>query len=226
MFAGIILAGGVGSRFGGDTPKQFLKLEKRPLIVYSLKIFERFFRHIVVVIHPAWKDKVSGMLPENVIITEGADTRQKSVFQGLKALDKLKPQFVAVHDSARPLVSETLMQGLIRHSEKHGSAVPVIPVSDTLVQSKNNKDIVDYPERSHFYRIQTPQIFHYNELLEAHVKAMEQNIFDFKDDSSLMFHYGKAVSICEGNKKNIKITSPEDLELVRFYLELTQHIVK
>ena len=220
MRAGLILAGGNGRRFGGTVPKQFVRLNGTPLLCFSIVLFREFFDFIEVIVHPSWKNKILSLpcYDKDIIITEGGKTRQESVFNGLKVIDdSLLVSLIAIHDAARPLISRVLLQKLLKKAFQKGSAIPAIPASDTMATA-NKGCVSGYPKRSELYSLQTPQIFQFEALLNAHKKARKDNLI-FSDESSLMFHYGHHPVLCEGEKTNLKITTAEDLALAEFYLK-------
>jgi 2-C-methyl-D-erythritol 4-phosphate cytidylyltransferase len=207
--AGIILGGGTGSRFSSDLPKQFVKLNEKPVINHSIEIFIEAVNIVVAVIHPNWIDYAREILPP-VCIVAGGNSRQESVYNGLCALKDKDIKTVAIHDSARPFMSKQLLLNAIKTAEKYKCAVPVISINDTLAVLENGV-IVRYEDRSRIFAVQTPQAFDFKAIREAHTKAQKENRFDFTDDSSLFKEYGGKVYCIDGEQQNIKITYTTDI---------------
>lgn len=152
-----------------------------------------------------WHEKEK--LPE---IVEGSDTRQKSVYNGLKAV-KNNPDIVLIHDGARPFVTPQIIQDTITAAVEYGASVPGITPTDTQKQIDENGFIVSHLQRSHLTAVQTPQTFKFIQLLEAHKKAMADNK-EYTDDTEIWGTYVGKVKVVPGDVKNIKITYPQDLE--------------
>ncbi len=213
----ILLMGGSGNRFGGDTPKQFVKLKGQSLYLHTLQVFLNLsvFDEIVLVCHPDWIDVVSQEVPFATLVV-GGSTRQESSYLGLKAF-KRPPDIVMVHDAVRPFLSEKIVRENIEAAFIHGAADTCIPSADTLVRSLDGKTIDEIPKRDEFLRGQTPQTFRYQILMDAHESARRSNIHSVSDDCSLVLRQKVPVAVVLGNERNIKITTPLDL-LISDYL--------
>lgn len=223
--AGIILAGGTGSRFGSKTPKQFIKLGGKTVLEHSVEKFEKAMDTVIVVVHPDWLAKCEKMpvfrKRKNVVLCPGGKTRQLSVYNGMKALDLLvkplngkngKPDILVIHDGARPLFTPRLLKQCIDKARMRGSAIPVLKANSTLCVAKKSK-IVKYIDRDSVFKIQTPQVFQYKLIRRAHDLAYTAGKWDHTDDSRIFERIGRNADILDGEIGNIKITNPSDLVL-------------
>ena len=218
----IIVAGGKGLRMGADLPKQFLPIGGRPVLMHTLEAFERAIPGIqLVLVLPAdqqdfWRDLCEKHhFTLSHTIATGGETRFHSVKNGASVLcaDAQRIEIVAVHDGVRPFVSVDVIRRCFDAAREHGAAVPVVPVVETLRQiSPPSSFTVD---RSLFRLVQTPQTFQLPLLL----KAYEQPYRDtFTDDASVVEALGHPITLIEGNRENIKITTPFDLTIAEALL--------
>jgi 2-C-methyl-D-erythritol 4-phosphate cytidylyltransferase len=218
MIAAIIPAAGSGERFGRDDDgkaKQFLQLAGKPLYLWSLKEFCSNDRisQIVLLVPSADLEAVkleTAQLSKVSVITGGA-SRQKSVVKGLNFLCQSQPQpeYVLVHDAARPMLSQKMIQDSIDAVTEFGACTLAIPVSDTIKKTIEGT-VSETVDRSQLVQIQTPQAAKFTWLLEAHEKAIADNL-STTDDSTILQHNGHKVHIVPGSAYNLKITNPEDL---------------
>jgi 2-C-methyl-D-erythritol 4-phosphate cytidylyltransferase len=210
-FAALILAAGNGSRFNCSIPKQFCMLGEKKVYRYPLDtiISSNFFSEVCLVVSSLNQHYVDKNENHSVII--GADTRQKSVFLGLKSLTA---DFVVICDGVRPFLTKDILQKHIDHLKNGTLAVNTcIPCLDTI-NIKNHGKICSIPPRDQFLRGQTPQSFSLKHLLEAHKKSTNH----FTDDCGLMLDAGYKISYVEGSEQNIKITTAIDLEIASLIL--------
>jgi len=151
-----------------------------------------------------------------VVLADGGDTRQQSVFNGLEKVSG-DVDYIAIHDGARPLVKSEDIENTLRNAEKYGASALAVPVKDTIKKTENGKIITETVNRENLFAMQTPQIFKKSLYLEA-----LENIDDevFTDDCCIIENFGKKVVITQGNYTNIKITTPEDLAVARVFYEL------
>ncbi|MDE0800973.1 MAG: bifunctional 2-C-methyl-D-erythritol 4-phosphate cytidylyltransferase/2-C-methyl-D-erythritol 2,4-cyclodiphosphate synthase [Rhodospirillaceae bacterium] len=215
-YAALILAAGRGSRFGSEVPKQYADLSGRPVITHAMTALSDHPRitHIQPVIHPDDTEAFSnavGYLDVSMPVF-GGQTRQESVHLGLEALVTLKPDFVLIHDGARPNVSKSTIDRVIEALE-HGAkgAIPGIGISDTLKRLGEHAEIIETISRTKIVRAQTPQGFHFQSLLDAHRQGKALSL---TDDSAIMEHSGETVIVVDGDEDNIKITEAEDLNRI------------
>ena len=229
----IIFAGGTGKRMNTRSkPKQFLELHSKPILVYTL---EKFNNHpdidgIVLVILESWieycKDLVKKFrLSKIKAVVAGGDSALSSQRNGLLKVAELfsKDSIVLIHDGVRPLIdADTIMEN-INCVIKYGSAITVSPATETVTLFKSENQIMDILDRKHCLIAKAPQCFYLNELLEAHRKAMNDNLYDFIDSGSLMKFYGHSLYTVMGKVENIKITTPADFYIFRAILDAREN---
>ena len=214
----VIVAAGTGSRMNMGINKQFIKLEGKEIIAYTI---EKFYNNsniedIVVVVKEDEseffkKEILDKYNFKNVKTAYGGKERQDSVYNGLKLLDE-KCDVVLIHDGARPFVSDKIIDKSIEEAKEHKAIVVGVPVKDTIKVIDNDKNIVDTPNRSVLWAVQTPQTFDYNILIDAYKDAFK-NKFYGTDDAMLVERIGYKVKMLEGSYNNIKITTQEDLNI-------------
>ena len=214
----VIVAAGTGSRMNMGINKQFIKLEEKEIIAYTI---EKFYNNsniedIVVVVKEDEseffkKEILDKYNFKNIKIAYGGKERQDSVYNGLKSLDK-KCDVVLIHDGARPFVSDKIIYNCIEEVKEHKAIVVGVPVKDTIKIIDNDKNIVDTPNRSVLWAVQTPQTFDYNILIDAYKDAYKSGFYG-TDDAMLVERIGYKVKMVEGSYNNIKITTQEDLSV-------------
>ena len=214
----VIVAAGTGSRMNMGINKQFIELEGKEIIAYTI---EKFYNNsniedIVVVVKEDEseffkKEILDKYNFKNVKIAYGGKERQDSVYNGLKLLDE-KCDVVLIHDGARPFVSDKIIDKSIEEAKEHKAIVVGVPVKDTIKVIDNDKNIVDTPNRNVLRAVQTPQTFDYNILIDAYKDAFK-NKFYGTDDAMLVERIGYKVKMLEGSYNNIKITTQEDLNI-------------
>ncbi len=214
----IIVAAGEGDRFG--SAKQFSLLKGKTVLDWSLEKFERSeaIDDIILVLnhlHPGgeYLDKYRKITS----IARGGEKRQESVFAGLLNVDESRSEVVLVHDGARPLVENSLIQRIVAKTREKKAAVPVIPLEDTIKRVEKQK-ILGTEDRNRLFRTQTPQGFSYSVLKRAFQKAMEDG-YHGTDEASLVERTGTPVFVVPGDRRNIKITTPEDLKIAEALIE-------
>lgn len=215
----ILLMGGEGQRFGGETPKQFLNLSGKKIYLHTLETFLDFpeFSEILLVCHKSWMESVAADLSNpRVRIVEGGHSRQDSSYRGLIACGK-ETSYVVIHDAVRPFVSKKIIQDNLDAVQKHDAIDTCIPSADTIVHVETFDQITSIPQRSKYLRGQTPQSFSYPLLLEAHEKAISKNT---SDDCKLVLDLRHPVHIVSGSEHNIKITDELDLFLAEQLMRL------
>ncbi len=221
----IIPAGGRGTRLGSPLPKQYLKVNGKEIIAYTLEVFQNsdLIDEIIVAAEKSFfpllnelKEKYG--LTKVSRIVEGGATRQDSVNNALLAIENVKPKdLIVVHDAARPNLKQETLEKAVTFAREKGNAVVASKVSDTLLQGDST--VQDYLDREKVFAVQTPQIFPYEQIRSAMDKAIKEN-FTGTDESSLVFRASYKVNIFEGNPDNFKITSETDLTLFEFFLKL------
>jgi 2-C-methyl-D-erythritol 4-phosphate cytidylyltransferase len=211
--AAVIVAGGSGSRMGKEIPKQFLHLHNKPILIHSISAFIKAYPDIdvVVVLPKEYISFVQELLLEesfscNIILVEGGATRFNSVKNGLAHVSNA--DIVFVHDAVRCLVSTHLIESCSHAAEQHGSAIPVIPVRDSIRRIDPFTQTSSIVERENLVIVQTPQTFKKSILLSAF--AVDYHPL-FTDEASVVERAGHIVHLIPGEETNIKITYPEDL---------------
>ena len=215
----VIVAGGSGSRMQSATPKQFLPLAGKPVLWHTVSAFQNALPDAsLIVVLPEDTDKaLFQFLKEppfagGVTLVSGGSTRFHSVQNGLQSVPS--DAIVLVHDGVRPLVSRELIERCLRFATEQGAAIPALPLTDSLCRVDNGRYTV--VDRSTLFAVQTPQAFKASVLLPA---FEQQYRASFTDEASVASAMGGAVLLVEGEKRNIKITTPEDLMLANAILQ-------
>jgi len=214
----IIPAGGKGIRSGTAAPKQYLKVNNKELIVYTLEIFQqnKTVDEIVISAERGYFDLLNTLkkkyhLSKISKIIEGGDTRQDSVYNALKSItDVTDNDLIVVHDAARPLLPQNVLLNAVETSKQKGNALVCIKAKDTLI--KGDEVVESYVDRDEVYYVQTPQIFSYCVLMKAMKNAYENN-FIGTDESMLVRQIGEKVNSGEGSVYTFKVTSADDIEI-------------
>ncbi len=225
MNVALIFAGGTGKRMhAGGTPKQFLELYGKPIIIYTLEIFENHDEIDGIVIScleqyipKMWKLCQKFHITKVNAIVPGGSTGQESIYHGLKKAHELYPEnaIVLVHDGVRPLVALETISANIVQAKKKGNAITVTPATETLFINNNGDQVGEILDRSQCQYAKAPQTFHLNELLECHQRAIAEGRNDFIDSANLMRYYDKPIYTVEGKTENIKITTPVDFYIFK-----------
>lgn len=219
----VILAGGKGKRMNAPVSKQFIEIEDKPVIYYTLKKFENCddIDEIVLVLP---KDEVDYFV-ENIQskynfkiskIVIGGKERSDSVYNALSELEDT--DIVLIHDGARAFVSEKIIKDGIKNAKKFGAAAPGVTPKDTIKMKDNNSFSKETPVRETLVAVQTPQCFKFSMIKECHRKVREENII-VTDDTMVVERYGNKVYLYEGDYRNIKLTTEEDLILAREFIK-------
>lgn len=215
-FSLIIPAAGSGSRMGMIHNKLFIMLDGRPVLWHTLQAFRGCdgLREIILAIRETDREAIHGLLATvahsaPIRLVPGGDTRQASVHNALRQADAASDT-VWVHDGARPFVTPAVIERLQKAMETATAVVTGVPVKDTIKRVAGSGAVVDTPDRSSLWAVQTPQCFN-RELLLAAYDAAEAEGFIGTDDASLMERAGQEVRVVLGEYTNIKITTPEDL---------------
>jgi len=208
----IIVAAGRGHRFGGEMPKQYLEVHQQPLVRHAVQAFldHPAIDLILPVIHPDDADILANALGGLGYLepVAGGAARQDSVRNGLEGLASSAPDYVLVHDAARPMVAPALIDRVIEALQDTSGVIPGIAVVDTLKRADDDGIITDTVSRDGLWRAQTPQGFKYADLLAAHRSAIGQEL---TDDAAVMEASGYRVAVVLGDENNIKVTTPDDL---------------
>lgn len=229
--AAVITAAGSGKRFGegAQVPKQFFPLGGKPLLAHSVQCFEQsdLVNEIVVVVPSDWVEYTETeiiktyQLQKVSQVLAGGSERQESVLKGLNALSE-QPDIAVVHDGVRPFTTVELIEKVITTATESGAAIAALNCSDTVKKASSNHSIEETMPRENIWFAQTPQAFKYDILRQAMDRASEEGFLG-TDESLLLERLGIEVKLVEGSKYNIKITTPEDLEIGELILKQGLH---
>jgi len=215
----IIPAAGKGLRSGLATPKQFVKINGKEIIVYTLQTFQKNknINKIIIASEPEYFSLLIRIvkkykLSKVKLIVEGGATRQQSVYNALLSSKADNDDLLVVHDAARAMLPDHVLTNAIQVATKKGNSLVCIKAKDTLVKGKSS--VITYLNRDEVYYVQTPQIFKYKDLSKALRKAEKEKYLG-TDESMLVKKIGKKINIAEGSVFNFKITTREDVELFR-----------
>lgn len=218
--AAAILAGGTGSRFSGEKPKQFEKIGKRTILEHSVAAFDDHPQvdEIVVVIHQDYveytKKLLTGFSKVKAVI-QGGQTRSRSSFAGIEFFKEYQEDTkILIHDAARPFVSKKIITDVIKALETHDAVNVAVTIPDTVIEIDNSGKMKTIPDRSSLKLVQTPQGFVLSVIQKAYETAFQDPGFIATDDCGVVFNYLKEIDIfiVEGEKENIKITIRSDLD--------------
>lgn len=221
----IIPAAGSGVRMGSDRAKQFLELSGIPLLAVTLKPFQNcpVVDEIILVVPLMDVDYCRKEIVERFElkkvkkIVPGGKRRQDSVRLGLNAAGE-NGGLVLIHDGVRPAIDEALIKRVIEAATCHRAVITALPAKETLKEINNRHEVVKTYDRKQVWLVQTPQVFRYEDIVAAHQKAFHEDGEEATDDSILIERMGIPVTVVEGSEKNIKVTTPSDLELAQFLL--------
>lgn len=231
-YAAIVLSAGKGTRMNSQVPKQYLMLEEQPILCYSLRAFQQSMVEEIILV--CGEEDLSYCRSEIVekydftkvaAIIPGGKERYHSVCYGLQELAQLpkQPDYVMIHDGARPFVDQEIIARCAQAVEQWQSCVAGMPVKDTIKIADERCFAIDTPKRSLVWQVQTPQVFAFPLILQAYQELLKSeqngNHVSVTDDAMVLETVmNKQVRLVEGSYKNIKITTPEDLEIARVFL--------
>lgn len=233
MNIAVIFAGGVGTRMNSkSTPKQFLELHGKPIIIHTLEIFEnnRHIDGICISCHPDYLDYMKRLCERFAItkvkwIVKGGSTGQESIFNGLDAVYKAcgGDNIVLIHDGVRPNITDELITENIECVREHGTAISCTPAIETPAEIDENGKIISISKRENSVTAKAPQSFFLRDIHSAHLKAQAEGRSDFIDSASMMRHYGFELFTVLCRWDNIKITNPSDFYIFRAILEAKEN---
>lgn len=215
----IIVAGGSGTRFGAELPKQFLELGGRPVLMRTISAFGGGFSDVIVTLPEGqmalWRElceRYGFAVPHRVVA--GGETRWHSVKNALDSIGDISDvDIIAVHDGVRPLVTAEVIGRTVEAARRDGAAIPVVMLNDSVRQVE--KGASHALDRSTLRAVQTPQVFDARVLMAAYGQPFEST---FTDDASVVERAGHSVTLVEGDPQNLKITRPMDLALAEYLL--------
>ena len=224
MNIALILAGGSGKRTEQDVPKQFLNVYDKPIIIYTLEIFQKHpdIDGIIVSCLEGWEEILRAYAREYKIdklkwVVTGGENGQASARKALQALKDVCGQedVVIIHDAVRPMVSGDIISDCIVTCKRHGNGLSAIRCQETIVQTDDGLSGSVNIHRDDIMRVQTPQAYFYDKAIWAHTIALEKGITNAVYTNTLMLELGEEVYFSKGTTKNIKITTIEDVEIFK-----------
>lgn len=224
---GLLIAGGSGNRMHQDIPKQFITVNERPVIVYTLEAFQNHpeIDSIAVVCIEGWEQVLWAYAKQFNItkleyVVPGGQNGQGSIRNGVFELEKHfdAEDIVLVHDAIRPMVSAEIISDCIRVAQKYGNAVTVIPCAEAMMQTEDGIISSGSYPRDRLKRTQTPQAFHVGQICDLHRRALEAGITNSVASCTLMIEMGEQVYFSAGSEKNIKLTTVEDIDIFKALL--------
>jgi 2-C-methyl-D-erythritol 4-phosphate cytidylyltransferase len=229
--AAIIAAAGLGRRMQQDTPKTYLQLAGKPILIHTLEIFEKVpeVKEVLVVVHPEdlefCQEEVIDPYPLKKVLrlVPGGKERQDSVYHALKVLKKEAADLdvILVHDGVRPLVDPDQVRKVVAAARRHGGAILGIPCQDTLKRVNSKGVVVDTVDRQELWQVQTPQAFQAALLWRAYQEAMERGFYA-TDEAALVEALGETVVVVPSTCLNLKITTPDDLKIAEAILSFRE----
>lgn len=224
----MIIAGGTGQRMGQDIPKQFLSVNDKPVIVYTLEAFQRHpnIDKIAVVCLDGWHDVLKAYakqfgISKLEVVASGGETGQESIYKGLLSLKNIAnyDDIVLVHDAIRPMVSQDIITDCIIKATKYGNAITVIPCAEAMMVSRDEESADRSIPRHNLKRTQTPQAMRYGSFLKMHEKALSMGITKSIATCTMIIETGGIVYYSMGSEKNIKLTTVDDLDIFKALLQ-------
>lgn len=236
MNIGLIFAGGSGTRMNTKSrPKQFLELNGKPIIIYTLELFDNHpnIDGIVVVCLESWIPFLQKMLNKFEItkvvrVVPGGVSGQDSIFKGLCAAEEYAMEkkddntIVLIHDGVRPLITEETISDNIAKVKECGSCVTTVPATETVIVDMHDGSL-NIPKRRDCMMARAPQSFYLKDIIGAHRRSQQEGKSDFIDSCSMMSYYGYKLGLIQGPMENIKITTPTDYFVLRAMVEVHEN---
>ncbi len=221
----IIPAAGTGMRMEMDRAKQFLDLDGKPILAITLEKFHvcSAVHSIIVVVPSGNVDACQRKIIEQYHLTKvekvvaGGKRRQDSVRLGIEASEGRYGR-VLIHDGVRPLIPSGLIERVVAAGMEHRAVITALPAKETVKEIDKKGQVLKTYDRRHIWLVQTPQLFRYEDIIMAHHRAVQEGWEEVTDDALLAEKMGIPVKVIEGSENNIKVTTPHDLELVRFLM--------
>ncbi|MBM7710555.1 IspD/TarI family cytidylyltransferase [Enterococcus xiangfangensis] len=231
MITALIIAGGVGKRMGQDIPKQFITIEGKPIIIYTLESFEHhpLVDRVLVVCKHGWEETLWGYVKEYKLkkvqwIIPGGSKGQESINNGVQFLKEYSDEndTIIIHDGIRPLVDEIVLSDVIVKCQEHGNGVTSLPYNEQIFLKDTEETTKQYIDRNTLRRVSTPQAYQFGKLSWAYDKAIKEDIgmTDSSYTNTMMVELGETLYFAAGSDKNIKLTTQDDLELFKAYLKM------
>jgi 2-C-methyl-D-erythritol 4-phosphate cytidylyltransferase len=231
----IVPAAGLGKRFRSPVKKTFVDLKGVPLIIHTLIRLceEKIITEVVPVLHAEDIDNGFDLIKTYGLhkikrIAQGGTERQDSIYNALKLLEQNgieSGSIILIHDGVRPVIPEGLIEKLIEELKNYDGAIPGFPVKETLKEAALDGTVISTVERERFWTVQTPQAFYFDTIKKAYEAAYTKGFYA-TDDAALVENMGARVRIITGSPLNIKVTTPEDMEMVEWIMERKKLILK
>lgn len=227
MNVALLTAAGQGTRMGQDIPKQFLHVNDKPVIIYTLERFQNSpqIDAILVVTLPHWSDFIWSYANQFGItklkwVVPGGETGQESIYNGLTKINEECPEdtVVVIHDGNRPMVDNEIIANGFSVYKYHGSAIAAIPCVEAVFRSETGESSNESIPRDQLFRTQTPHIYDLKDALWAYEQAKEKNITASTAICTLMNELGRPIYFSKGSEKNIKLTTLDDMEIFKALL--------
>lgn len=224
---GLLIAGGSGNRMHQDIPKQFITVNERPIIVYTMEAFEKHpeIDAIAVVCIEGWEQVLWAYAKQFDItklqhVISGGKNGQDSIRNGVMELEKhySDEDLVLIHDAIRPMVSAEIISDNIRVAREFGNAITAIPCAEAMLQTEDGMMSTGAYPRDRLKRTQTPQAFHIGDICNLHRRALEAGIVNSVASCTLKIEIGEQVYFSAGSEKNIKLTTVEDIDIFKALL--------
>lgn len=221
MNIAIILSGGIGTRMGANIPKQYIEVDGRPIISYSM---EKFLDHdgigyVIIALNDEWRQYVEDHMPptsKKIYFSEPGDTRELTIYNALRKAKETgasDDDVVIIHDAVRPLVSKEVIDRCLDGCVRYDASIATIDVKDTIYVSQDGGDCITFvPDRSNLHAGQTPEAFRLGKYLKIHDDASDEEIRKVTGGAQFAQQQGLSVFIAKGAEINFKITTPEDLQ--------------
>ena len=230
----IIFAGGSGVRMGAGIPKQFLEINGKPVIIHTLQLFQyhdeidKIYLSVLEDYIPYMKELVDEYrLTKVVSIISGGETAQDSIYNALKKAESenADDSIVLIHDGVRPFISYEVISNNIAGVKKHGNAITCTACYETIMISKDGKQVDTVPYRKETFAAQAPQSFYLKDIIAAHdyVRALPTRYDNMVDACTIVRTQGITAHMVEGNRGNIKVTTPEDVYMFRALLQYKEN---
>lgn len=227
MNIALLIAGGAGNRMHQNIPKQFLTVNEKPVIVYTLEAFQNHpeIDGIAVVCIAGWEQVLWAYAKQFGIdklryVVPGGKNGQDSIRNGIMELEKHydAEDIVLIHDAIRPMVSAEIISDNIRVAREKGNAITAIPCAEAMIQTEDGIESTGSYPREKLKRTQTPQAFHLGRICDLHRRALDAGITNSVASCTLMIEMGEQVFFSAGSEKNIKLTTVEDLDIFKALL--------
>ncbi len=227
MNVALIIAGGSGNRMHQDIPKQFLTVNEKPVIIYTLTAFENHpeIDDIAVVCLEGWEQVLKAYSKQFNIsklkfVIPGGKNGQESIYNGIMELEKhyASSDLVLIHDAIRPMISADIISDNIRVAMEYGNAITAIPCAEAMIQTEDGVESTGSYPRDRLRRTQTPQAFKLGQICDLHRRAVEKGITNSVASCTLMIEMGEKVFFSAGSEKNVKLTTIEDIDIFKALL--------